>query len=101
MQKNTYHFNDVILQTDIEIMSEKIILELPEGSFSALRKNPDEFAREMLYAALCKWYEKGMISQSKAVEIARISRQEFLDILKKYEVSPFQYTGHELQKELS
>lgn len=81
-------------------MSHKITLELPEGTFSALRQNPDEFAKELLHAALSKWYEQGLISQSKASEIARLSRQEFLEVLKKYNVSPFQYTPVDLEKEI-
>ena len=80
-------------------MSHKITLDLPEESFSILRKNPD-FAKEMLHAALSKWYEQGLISQSKASEIARLSRQDFLDVLKKYNVSPFQYSPEDLEKEI-
>jgi len=81
-------------------MSYKITLDIPEESFSALRQNPDDFAKELLHAALSKWYEQGLISQSKAAEIARLSRQDFLEILKKYNVSPFQYTSEELDKEI-
>jgi predicted HTH domain antitoxin len=81
-------------------MSHKITLDLPEESFSILRQHPDEFAKELLYAALSKWYEQGLISQSKASEIARLSRQEFLEVLKKYDVSPFQYTIEDLEKEI-
>lgn len=81
-------------------MSQKITLELPDESFSALRQNPDDFAKELLHAALSKWYEQGLISQSKAAEIARLSRQDFLEVLKKYSVSPFQYTPEELEKEI-
>lgn len=81
-------------------MTYKLTLEIPEHTFSALRKSPDEFAREILLAALSKWYEQGVISQSKAAEIAMISRKEFLDVLKKNQVSPFQYTAQELENEL-
>jgi predicted HTH domain antitoxin len=84
----------------MKAMSHKITLDLPEESFSALRQNPDDFAKELLHAALSKWYEQGLISQSKASEIARLSRQEFLDVLKKYNVSPFQYTPEDLEKEI-
>jgi predicted HTH domain antitoxin len=82
-------------------MTYKLTLDIPVEALSALRKNPDAFAREMLEAALCKWYEQGKISQSKAAEIAGISRKELLDLLKKNDVSPFQYTAEDLEKELS
>ncbi len=81
-------------------MTYKITLDIPVEGLSALRKNPDAFAREMLEAALCKWYEQGKISQSKAAEIAGISRQEFIDLLKINDVSPFQYTADDLKREL-
>jgi len=81
-------------------MSYKITLDLPEESFSALRQHPGDFAKELLHVALSKWYEQGLISQSKASEIARLSRQEFLEVLKKYNVSPFQYTPEDLENEI-
>jgi predicted HTH domain antitoxin len=78
----------------------QIQLNLPEGAFSALRSTPTEFGQELLIAAVVKWYEVGMMSQSKAVEIAGISRREFLVALNRYEVSPFQATAEELEEEL-
>lgn len=81
-------------------MTYKITLELPAEAFSVLRQNPDDFAREMLEAALCKWYEEARISQSKAAEIAGLSRYEFLEILKKHGVSPFQYSVTDLEQEI-
>ncbi len=81
-------------------MSYKLILNLPEKAFSTMRKKPEEFGQELLEAAICLWYEKGKISQSKAAEIAGISRFEFLEILKKQQVSPFQYTAGDLNHEL-
>ncbi|MDZ7742721.1 MAG: UPF0175 family protein [Bacteroidota bacterium] len=81
-------------------MSYRITLEIPDRAFSVLRDNPNKFARELLEAALCKWYEQGKISQSKASEIAEISRYEFLEILKKHDVNPFQYTPSDLDAEI-
>lgn len=79
----------------------QIQINLPESAFSALRSTPDEFAQELLITAVVKWYEVGMISQSKAAEIAGISRQEFLQALNRFEVSPFQTTLEELIEEVS
>lgn len=79
----------------------QIQLNLPESAFSALRSTPDQFAQELLIAAVVKWYEVGMISQSKATEIAGISRQAFLQALDRFEVSPFQTTPEELTEEIS
>ena len=78
-----------------------ISIELPETVFSAIRRDPQEFVREMRLAAAIKWYEIGEISQAKAAEIAGLSRAEFITDLSRFKVSPFQYTAKELTKELS
>lgn len=81
-------------------MSVSLKLDMPEGAFSALRKDPNEFARELRLAAAVKWYEMELISQEKAAEIAGISRAEFIDSLSRFKVSPFQYTAEDIEKEL-
>jgi predicted HTH domain antitoxin len=78
----------------------QIQLSLPESVFSVTRSTPDEFVQEMRLAAAVKWYEVGTVSQSKAAEIAGISRQAFLDALIRFQVSPFQTTPDELAQEL-
>jgi len=75
-------------------------LDMPEGAFSALRKDPNEFAKELRLAAAVKWYEMGMISQEKAAEIAGLTRDEFISSLSRFNVSPFQYTADEIEEEL-
>ena len=80
-------------------MSVQVVLELPEGIFSALRRTPEAFVNEMRLAAAVKWYEIGLLSQSKAAELAGLSRQEFLAGLARFNVSPFQVTPDELVQE--
>lgn len=79
-------------------MPTEITILLPDDAFSALRTNREHFAREMLLAACAKWYELGLISQSKAAEVAGVSRQEFLTELSKFNVSPFQENLKEIQE---
>jgi len=77
----------------------QIMIDVPESAFSALRLEPDRFVKEMRIAAAMKWYENGLISQSKAAEVAAMSRQEFLDAMARFGVSPFQVSDEELGEE--
>jgi hypothetical protein len=71
-------------------MSVTVNILVPEGAFSALRRSPAEFGDELMRAAVAKWYELGMVSQSKGAEILGVSRSELFDVLGQYKVSPFQ-----------
>ncbi|PZN82341.1 MAG: hypothetical protein DM484_06525 [Candidatus Methylumidiphilus alinenensis] len=81
-------------------MNIQVNLHLPDTIFSALRKTPDEFVSEMRVTAAVKWYEMQLVSQAKAAEIAGLSRHDFLLALSRFNVSPFQTTPEELQKEI-
>lgn len=78
-----------------------VSIELPDGVFAALRKAPEQLAKEMRIAAAVKWYELGELSQGKAAEVAGLTRAEFLSALARFKVSPFQYTAEELKEELA
>ena len=78
----------------------QVSIDFADNVFSAIRKSPDEFVQEMRLAAAIKWYELEMISQSKASEIANVSRQEFITALNRYNVSPVQQSIDDLIKEL-
>jgi predicted HTH domain antitoxin len=81
-------------------MTVALKLEMPEGAFSALRKDPNEFVKEMRLTAAVKWYEMGIVSQEKAAEIAGLSRADFIFSLARFNVSPFQYTAEEIEEDL-
>ena len=67
--------------------------------FSALRQDPEHFIPELRLAAAAKWYELGVVSQSKAAEIAGLSRSDFIVALTRFKVSPFQYSADEIVRE--
>ena len=74
---------------------------LPDDVFLALRKSPQEVARDVRVAAAAEWYAEGLISQGKAAELAGLSRPEFLDELAKRKVPVIQMTVEELKAELA
>jgi predicted HTH domain antitoxin len=76
-----------------------VTIDLPEGAFSALRRSPTEFAREMRIAAAVQWYAEQVVSQEKAAEIAGLSRVELIDELSRRKVPVFQTTLDELIRE--
>jgi predicted HTH domain antitoxin len=78
-----------------------IEMDIPESAFSALRLSPPQFARELRLAAALKWFEAGMISQSKAAALAGVSREEFLLGCGRFQVSAVQTTTAELAEELA
>lgn len=82
-------------------MSRQVVLDLPDGAFSALRAEPAELANEMRLAAAVKWFELGRLSQAKAAEVAGLSRYEFIHELTRFGVSPVQETVEELAEGLA
>jgi predicted HTH domain antitoxin len=71
-------------------------IDVPEDAGAALRKTPQDFARELRLVAAVKWYELKMLSQERAAQVAGLSRAEFLLALGRFGVSPFQYGADEV-----
>ena len=61
-------------------MSTQITTDLPEDTFPSLRSSPEDLVKEMQLAAVAKCYGIGLGSQSKAAELAGVSRERFLEI---------------------
>jgi predicted HTH domain antitoxin len=77
-----------------------ITMDLHEEAFAALRRSPDEFAREMRLAAAMLWYSRGTISQERAAEVAGLNRAEFLAALARNEMDVFVVDFNDLEGEL-
>jgi predicted HTH domain antitoxin len=77
-----------------------LTLELPEGVFSALRRSPEEFGRELRLAAAIHWYQRGQISQEKAAQVAEMDRTDFLMALAREGVDAFVVDFKDLEREL-
>ncbi|HJT34715.1 MAG TPA: UPF0175 family protein [Pirellulales bacterium] len=78
-----------------------IAVEIPTEAFTALRRSPEEFARELQLAAAIHWYARGIISQERASEIAGLSRTDFLLALARERVPSFIVEIDKLREELS
>ena len=77
-----------------------ITLEFADDVFSALRRSPDEFARELRLAAGVFWYERAEISQERAAQVAGLSRTQFLLELARSRSDAFVVDLADLQREL-
>lgn len=77
-----------------------LTLDLPEGVFSALRRSPEEFARDLRLAAAIHWYARGQVSQEKAAQIAGLDRTDFLLALAREGVDAFVVDFEDLEREL-
>jgi len=78
-----------------------IPVDLPEDAFAALRLSPNEFAREMRLAASIHWFQRGVISQGKAAQIAGLARADFIDELARREIDVVHVDLADLKEELS
>ena len=67
-----------------------VTLDLPDDVFSALRRSPQDFGREMRLAAAVHWHQRGEVSQEKAAQIAGLNRAAFLAALAREQVDVFQ-----------
>lgn len=76
-----------------------MMIDMPEEALVALRKDPQDFAKELRLVAAVKWYELKLVSQERAAKIAALSRAEFVDALSRFGVTPFQCTAEELLEE--
>ena len=77
----------------------RVVMDLPLGVFSSLRKTPEEMSKELRLAAAVKWYEMEILSQERAAEAAGLCREDFLMALARFRVSPFQYSAEDILKE--
>jgi hypothetical protein len=77
-----------------------VTVEVPDSAFSALRRSPEEFAREMRIAAAIQWYHQRLISQSKAAAIAGLNRRDFLMALYHAKVEASQVDIDEMKEDV-
>ena len=77
-----------------------LAFDIDPSVLASVRRDPEEFVRELRLAAAVKWYELERVSQGRAAEIAGVSRAEFIDALGRFGVTPFQQRGEEILADL-
>jgi len=76
-------------------------VQLPEEAFSALRRSPDEMARDLRLASALHWYARGLISQERAAQIAGLDRTDFILALAREGMDAFTVDMTSLRRELA
>ena len=66
-----------------------LTLAILESALSALRRSPTEFADAMKLAAAIHWYQRGVLSQERAAELAGLNRRDFIRALAREGVDVF------------
>lgn len=77
-----------------------IQLDIPEETLISLKTDAESFARDLKLLAAVKLFELGKLSSGRAAQLADVSRVEFLMLLGRYGVSPFQMTEEELHQDV-
>jgi predicted HTH domain antitoxin len=80
-------------------MTTQVTLDVPEEALAALAVSPEALPRELLEAAVVRWFEEGRLSQGQSAQLLQLSRGQFLDLLSQHQVSAVQMTVEELEEE--
>ena len=64
-----------------------------------LSEDAARFGREMLVAAVLRWFEEGRLSQGQAAEMLGLRRGEFFELLYEHKVSPVQMSVEDLEED--
>ena len=78
-----------------------LTIDCPEGLETAVSMTKQEFATEVRLMAALKMFKLGKFSSGKAAQLAGITRVEFFEMCGRYQVSIMNYSGNEIEAELT
>jgi predicted HTH domain antitoxin len=77
-----------------------IQIEIPDEVLISLKETAETLSRELSILAAVKLFELGRLSSGRAAQLAQLSRVEFLNIIGRYQVSPFTLLPEELEQDV-
>jgi predicted HTH domain antitoxin len=75
-------------------------VQLPKEILSALRRSPDEMAGELALVVAVHCYERGLISQERAAQLAGLDRTDFILALAREGADAFAVGTSSIRREL-
>lgn len=75
-------------------------LDIPEEVLISLKQTPETISQELSILAAVKLFELGKLSSGRAAQLANVSRVEFLNLIGRYQVSPFALSPDELEQDV-
>lgn len=74
-------------------------IEVPDEAVALLGKPSAKLGRELLVAAVLRWFEEGRLSQGQAATMLGLRRGEFFQLLDERRVSPVQMSVADLEED--
>jgi predicted HTH domain antitoxin len=81
------------------VMSLRVTVEVPEDAAHLLGEQEGQIGREMVVAAVLRWFEEGRLSQGQAAAMLAMKRGDFFDLLYQHRVSPVQMSVEDLEED--
>ncbi|MBE9158374.1 UPF0175 family protein [Nodosilinea sp. LEGE 06152] len=75
-------------------------IDVPDEVLISLKETPETISRELSILAAVKLFELGKLSSGRAAQLAQVSRVEFLNLIGRYQVSPFALSPEELAQDV-
>jgi predicted HTH domain antitoxin len=80
-------------------MSATVTIEVPDEVAQLLGNSEGKLGREILVAAVLRWFEEGRLSQGQSATMLGLRRGEFFDLLNERQISPIQMSVAELEED--
>jgi predicted HTH domain antitoxin len=80
-------------------MSSTVTIEVPDAALELLGNSEAKLGRELLVAAVLRWFEEGRLSQGQAAKMLSLDRGDFFRLLDARRISPVQMSVEDLEED--